>query len=322
MLPLVRKIYTRIFPLNRFPQQNDNYFGTPILNGQEGQDVIYELLKTGKPCMVTRFGHAELKALIAFLEINKYNNSSSFQKIIQYVQGRYTSWPEEVKVALNRNAGFFPLEEESLEKYGETYLDAIKNIDILGTWQLENEDVIFKNYFPNAKLVRLNCLEPYYFEKPWTRLLKNKRVLVIHPFSKSIESQFIKHRKNIFSNKCVLPPFELLTQKAVVSNAYNPTSFASWFDALKFMEDEIAVKEFDVALIGAGAYGLPLASFVKKFGRQAVHMGGSLQLLFGIKGARWDNIPKVSAMYNEYWVRPLPEETPGNFKSVEGGCYW
>jgi hypothetical protein len=37
---------------------------------------------------------------------------------------------------------------------------------------------------------------------------------------------------------------------------------------------DIDCLEFDVALIGAGAYGLPLAACVKRLGKKAIHMGG------------------------------------------------
>jgi hypothetical protein len=75
--------------------------------------------------------------------------------------------------------------------------------------------------------------------------------------------------------------------------------------------------------IGAGAYGLPLAAFVKEQGRQAVHVGGATQLLFGVKGRRWEaESEDVVALFNDYWVRPSAEETPAGASLVEGGCYW
>lgn len=62
--------------------------------------------------------------------------------------------------------------------------------------------------------------------------------------------------------------------------------------------------DFDIALIGCGAYGMPLASFIKGMGKQAVHLAGWTQILFGIKGKRWDDLPYVSKFYNNAWVRP------------------
>ena len=81
---------------------------------------------------------------------------------------------------------------------------------------------------------------------------------------------------------------------------------------------------FDVAILGCGAYGLPLAVMLKRAGKPAIYMGGSTQLLFGIKGRRWDlHFPEVVALYNDYWVRPSEEETPKNINANEDqGAYW
>ena len=83
------------------------------------------------------------------------------------------------------------------------------------------------------------------------------------------------------------------------------------------MKDEISNKKFDIALIGCGAYGLPLAGHVKRLGKIGIHMGGCLQLLFGIKGKRWDNNPSVNKFYNDNWVRPSNNDIPKLFKSRE-----
>ena len=73
-----------------------------------------------------------------------------------------------------------------------------------------------------------------------------------------------------------------------------------------------------MALIGCGAYGFPLVAHCKSIGKQGIHIGGSLQLYFGIKGKRWDRF----GFYNEFWVSPEESERPVNLSKVEDGCYW
>jgi hypothetical protein len=90
---------------------------------------------------------------------------------------------------------------------------------------------------------------------------------------------------------------------------------------------EIDACEFDICLIGCGAYGFPLAAHVKRMGKKAVHLGGSLQLLFGIKGKRWENpnyneVYNYSNLINEHWVYPSLHETPQHASKVEEACYW
>ena len=77
-----------------------------------------------------------------------------------------------------------------------------------------------------------------------------------------------------------------------------------------------------VGLFGCGAYGMPLAAYCKEIGKKAVHLGGATQLLFGIKGKRWDCYDYISSLYNEYWVRPSEQEKPKNANKIESACYW
>ena len=89
------------------------------------------------------------------------------------------------------------------------------------------------------------------------------------------------------------------------------------------MKKDLDKLTFDAALIGAGAMGLPIAAHIKKLGKVALHLGGDLQLLFGIKGSRWLSFyPRVAARMNDFWVFPAKVERPRGFRSVENGGYW
>ena len=79
---------------------------------------------------------------------------------------------------------------------------------------------------------------------------------------------------------------------------------------------------YDVAITGAGAYSLPLAAHARDTGHAVVQMSGATQLLFGIKGKRWDAHPQISKLYNDAWTRPAASEQPQNKERVEGGSYW
>ena len=103
------------------------------------------------------------------------------------------------------------------------------------------------------------------------------------------------------------------------------TGYDTWFDALAAMEKQMDACDYEVAIIGAGAYGLPLAAHARDTGHVAIQMSGATQLLFGIKGRRWDTpTPQnpAKAVSNPAWVRPAPAEQPANKQAVEGGSYW
>ena len=157
----------------------------------------------------------------------------------------------------------------------------------------------------------------------------------MHPFDRSIRNQYLI-REKLFENKNVLPDFELITLQAVQSVAGAKVPFNDWFEALKHMEDQISKIDFDICILGCGAYGLPLASHVKRLGKKAVHLGGGTQLLFGIKGKRWTeqydrvwnyrpnesiNINYID-LFNDHWVFPDTSERPSDAVKVENGCYW
>lgn len=197
----------------------------------------------------------------------------------------------------------------------------MKQLDILGSWRIE-ERFLKKNY-ALAKVIQLNALEPYLQNNPWTEVLKEKKILVIHPFNKTIEKQYASNRKNLYKDDRVLPEFKSLqTIKAVQTIAGNRGEFADWFEALDYMKREIDNRDFDIAIIGCGAYGFPLAAHVKRIGKKAVHLGGPTQMLFGIKGKRWIDREDFNSIINNYFVFPDEEDKPRNLTKVEGGCYW
>lgn len=88
------------------------------------------------------------------------------------------------------------------------------------------------------------------------------------PFSYIIEKQYQENRHKLFDNHDVLPEFYLQTIQAVQSLGGDSNGFADWFQALDWMKHEIDQRNYDIALIGCGAYGFPLAAHVKRQGKR------------------------------------------------------
>lgn len=231
---------------------------------------------------------------------------------------------ESENFSLKNNAGFYPLDKHSIRRFVKYSINAAQEIDILiaGVWCPRVEE-LYRLYSPESVLVTDAMMCPFWEDVSWTSALKGKRVLVIHPFAKLIEKQY-RYRDKLFKAPDILPEMELIVYQAVQS-MNGSAEFASWFEALEKMKADISSIDFDVALIGCGAYGMPLGAFIKtELRKSAVHMGGSLQLLFGIKGKRWEGngYDYHYKLYNEYWVRPTDDLKPENYKNVESGCYW
>ena len=299
---------------------HERQFRQASIQGREAAgQVIYDHILSGLPFMFSRFGACEINVVNCCRQRRRSRFSRFANQVLTGVPPHYT---EKVRFAAHNNAGIFPETDEGLDQFAQITMDSCRRIDMLGVWRfLRLEETLQKERCPSAMLVDPQAAEPCLHDEPWSAALEGKRVLVIHPFAKSIRAQFRK-REQLYPDTQILPEFELRTIQAVQSAAGNPVEFSSWAEALKSMTDQIDDTPFDVALIGAGAYGLPLAAHVKDLGKQAVHMGGATQILFGIKGGRWDDNPEINRFYNEYWTRPLPEETPAQSGRVEEGCYW
>jgi hypothetical protein len=313
-LKVLRKIYAHSFlekPLTR---------PACIRDPDAVAEIIAERLLDNSPCMIARFGANELSVLVNYLGVTTKKKDS-----LAYITGNSPSWwwEEGIIKLLHTGAGFFPPTEDKIELFCKLMFEAIPRVDILGSW-LPYERY-FEKELENAQKVQLLALDPYWAEKPWTRALEGKKVLVVHPFASSIKEQY-KKREFLFENN-LLPEFDLKSIEAVQSIAGAKTSFANWFEALDYMKDKIDQTDYDICLIGAGAYGFPLAAHVKQRGKKGFHLGGSLQLLFGIRGKRWESSDyhhtyNYPGLVNQHWVKPHEKEKPANANIVEGGCYW
>jgi len=282
-----------------------------IQDVDKASEIIIGALSSEKPIMISRYGATELNATLNY---KKKHPLSFLRSICPFWIG------ERTKKNMINLSGFFPSNDKTLSQFSDLIYRITSDIDILGTW-IGNE-----NLMPLSKeciKIFLPRIEPFWSRKPWTKCLEGKKIVVIHPFTESIKQQYNK-RELLFANKDILPEFASLTViKAVQSLGGETNGFASWFDALQYMEDEIDKVDYDVALIGCGAYGMPLAAHCKKMGKKAVHLGGSLQLLFGIRGNRWETEQDIYMQFmNEHWVRPLESERPAGAQNVENACYW
>ena len=267
--------------------------------------TITNLIEAEKPCMISRFGSTELQTL-AYIKF--------FPLFLALKNRTYYN--------IQNASGFFPVSHDTLRRYYKLYKEDVKDLDLLVSWRVE--EFLFRDWLRGKNVVRKESLDSFYKQKePWTSVLANKKVLIVHPFAETIQEQYEHHRSELYPNTDVLPAFKKLeTIKAVQSIASNPVEFESWFDALDWMKSEISKRDYDIALLGCGAYAFHLAAHIKRSGKKAIHLGGILQLLFGIKGVRYEENPKTAAYINPSFVYPKASDRPENADRVEGGCYW
>jgi hypothetical protein len=277
----------------------------------DSSNYISKKIQSSQPFAIGKIGISELRCI---------KNHNDHQKM-----GVETVWSEETKIT-TITAGLFPESDESKIQLIEQITDAITNLDALALWNFsepnfEKEFIQYNNKY--CSLLPLRSLEPYYSGLPWSEYLENKNVLVISSFPDTIQLQY-KYKHLIWKDPRVLPNFNLITLRYEYSPLINNniSNHNSWLDKLLYMKEQMNNIEYDIALIGAGAASLPLANHAKITGKQSIHLGGALQILFGIMGNRWNNRVIGTSFYNRHWIKPLDHEVPSKYKSIEEGCYW
>ena len=285
--------------------------GERILDDRSASNLISEAINQGVPFLISRFGTTESE-FCELLHKNQFSKSELQDK-------RDNLW---------RLSGVFPPDLETTQQFYEIYVSAASNIDYCAVrssslefsyWKLE--DFMLSEFSSYSRRFDIGVLLPIFDSDPWTLSLENKKVLVIHPFANSFSSQLV----NPDFKAAWLPKAEYVFLKAPQTLGATPDATkTSWIDELEKLKFQTNQLDFDVALIGCGAYGLPLGSFIKDSGRMAIHVGGALQLFFGVLGNRWADIlgTHFTEEGRDGWKSPEPDEKPDGYRLVEGGAYW
>lgn len=294
--------FVLMWKLFKKKKNTSRFLGKKNITLEYSNDLLKKWIESGKPFAVIRFGAVELSCV------------NNYEKICL---GLKKDYKPSVRYSIKNGAGVFPINKETLSLYSKEALEAFSSCTILGISGIHMEDYFYKKYCSLLDVAQYEALEP--LRGDWIQVLKNKKVLVISPFAKDIEKQYKIKEKLFYDN--IVPDFDLLTLEAVQTIADQEDSrFNNFKEALDYMKSKIDEIDFDIALVGAGAYGSLLCSYISKIGKQAIQTGGATQTLFGIIGKRWEKREHVSKYINEYWIRPTSK--PKGYQKVENGCYW
>jgi len=284
------------------------------LNEAQSQTWIAEALARRAPCAIGKVGTCELLS------------QEYLDRWIQLPWPANASWKRPAR-RLYSNAGVFPIRRDIYRRWAGEYRGAVRKMDFLAQWQppgsfLEAyEQKFLDRDFSRGVRGSFVGLEPV--GAAWLRPLAELRWLVVSPFCETVKTQLPKLALlNVFhgvepecleraARSCRFVPCPQLPYMV-------PPVHRDWFQGLEELKKAMESEEFDVAIIGAGAWSLPLAVHAKALGRVGLHLGGTVNLLFGIRGGRFEE----RGLYNEHWMRPLPQERPANCHTLEQGAYW
>jgi hypothetical protein len=240
------------------------------------------------------------------------------------------------EVALGREGetqtGIFPRDPDFYLRYYDSFLDHVRSMDFVGLFGGRKEAAFLRHYRIANRLMNFRDQEPDRSipDDPNACYLPHfagKRLLLVSPFAPLLkarsseeifEAVWAKTGKRWFHPQAV----EALSVPYGWSKPVQ-AQFGDSFRLLGHLTAQMERTDFDVALIGAGAMGIPLASHAKSLGKVAIVLGGHLQVLFGILGQRWRSSEEWQRNYiNPAWIDPPPEYLPREEVLVDDGAYW
>jgi len=149
-----------------------------------------------------------------------------------------------------------------------------------------------------------------------------KTILIISPFSKSIEHQFQFKDKLFLDYK--YPDFTLKTYNTNIT--YNNQNDSkdnlnivtdNWHEECQRIANEISKIDFDIAFLSCGSYAMFLGQYIKNnLKKQALYFGGSLNLYFNIYGQRFTDLYDQIKLNPKYLIDAVENES---IKGIEGG---
>jgi hypothetical protein len=266
------------------------------------KDAIELALLNGNGLLIGRNGSTELKIIL---------HGSSFEQHIY-------------------NTGLWPITKISLEEYRTIAIKATLSSDFLATgWYAplaDEEEEFLRSHEASATNINLSVLEPYFSDKRnrWTNCLEEQKVAIISPFAQLCSDQYAKRDliwpNGLLPNMTICPIVTGFPPSIAKGSCEWPEDIGKWQDAVDYIVNKVITSGARIAIIGCGALGMIAGSKLKEKGIIVIVMGGALQVLFGLKGARWANHPIISSFWNDAWIYPLCR--PANYGIIEGGCYW
>ncbi len=286
---------------------------------QEGSNIIYQTiiksLQENKGAIIGRHGTIELTTMLL------YEHTKMLDK-------------QRLPI-LEKNAGIFPKTQESIMDWIKTYKEATAEADVMAAgWYtpLAKAELAFlEKVVPSVQLAPLRSLEPYYLpdEMCWMRALEDQSVTVVSSFTSSMLMQF-PYIKDIWPNRPNMLPKSIkwnfvrsyYSPSLAKGRCHWPDGINSWKHAVNYLEEKVLQTGAKICLIGCGGLAMPLAARLKQKGLICIVLGGAIQILFGIKGKRWEKHPFISTLFTDEWIYPRDDEIPNGSEEVEGGCYW
>ena len=230
--------------------------------------------------------------------------------------------------------GVFPSNPNFLKVFSEFFLNHVSELNVLGLMDGKNEIQLINSLNIKTQLTHFQSMEPDRSipERPslcYLALFENKKILLISPYAEFLAA---RAKSNIYEEvwyTCKKQWFNPLgidhlnIPYSYITATNTRALYRNSIELYQVICAQISGYDFDIALIGAGALGMPLANFIKSMGKVGISLGGHLQIIFGVAGARWRRDPEWQQYINSAWL-----DVPAIFQPLDKnnltdqGAYW
>ena len=277
------------------------------MDGARGNAIVRHALCGGSPFLAGRVGSTELRS---YLHVNGF------------------AYDPKVAKQLERLSGIYPPSWQNLKLFARLLEDSIREVDALAVFGWNNEDKVVELLHDGAHVVPPKTLEPYFYPgEGWWHELGGKRLLIVNSIASELRARFTVDTLNRLwphengKVNSIIPSEIHIIDAPYGWDATQQHRFATFQYLLDNIKLQVEKIDFDIALVACGGYGLPLAAWIKQRGKQAIHLGGVIQVWGGFKGARFETLVPWKHIINEHWI-PYPDKKIPTDRSHAEGDYW
>jgi len=231
-----------------------------------------------------------------------------------------------------KQEGVFPANSKFYLEFSRFYVSHLRNVNCLGIFYLPNELEIIRYYNLKNKFIHYLNQEPDRSSpnnerKCYLQYFKGKKLLIICPFADVLKERAIAVEfEKIWAKTGKKWFYPESVDSLEFPYGFSPETHKKYktvLDLFEFIMRQIEKKDFDIALVAAGGLSIPIISSIKNMGKVAIDLGGHLQVLFGIIGARWRDWDDWKQMYfNEHWIDMPTQYKPKELDVCDQGAYW
>jgi hypothetical protein len=295
--------------------------GRPLIDKRHFVEDVGAAVRDRRPYAAGKIGHSEHVLLMYPLLVEAETDPRRLRAF-------------EISLAPRalRHAGVFPPDPSFYRGFGEQLASDMRALDCLGLFDpgLSTELRIIQGHGFEGDLIEFTDQEPDRSipaddTRCYLPSFREARVLLVCPFADLLATRADRETYEEVWSKIGKRWFEPASVESVTfPYGYDLETQRTYGTALNLLEEidsRIGAQEFDVALIGAGALGIPIAAAVKRQGGLGISLGGHLQVIFGVHGERWLSDPEWRRNYiNEFWIR-VPEDRAPDMATTEEN-YW